>query len=295
MNKQENFTNYEDDSIDIVKEIRYYTFFWPWFLASIIILLLSAFMYLRYTNTIYKSNATLQVKDASSDPSSFLTQSVGAMFSFNKVKLDNHIAQITSQPNLKNVVEALDLRTNVFLEGRVKSSLKYGNEIPFSIEFKTDVIYEDAIRLEFENKKLSVELNNKRFKLGSSKTFDHEDFILTINQVPDLDCKYLITRISELDVVANLSAGIIIESSSEEGDNIDISIMGPNVKRNEAIINSLIQVAHEDQIKEKSKVYLLSIDFINTRLSSIVSEIDSLSLKTTGFKSDNLIFSPEIQ
>jgi len=39
----------------------------------------------------------------------------------------------------------------------------------------------------------------------------------------------------------------------------------------------------------------LTIDFINNRLNSIKTEIDSLTLKTTGFKSDNLIFSPEEQ
>ena len=64
----------ENDSIDILQEIRYYTFFWPWFLFSIIFLISVSFIYLRYSNNKYSTSATLQVKDAKSDPSSFLTK-----------------------------------------------------------------------------------------------------------------------------------------------------------------------------------------------------------------------------
>ena len=54
-------------------------------------------------------------------------------------------------------------------------------------------------------------------------------------------------------------------------------------------------MAHLQQKSDKQEIFALSIDFINNRLVSIKSEIDSLTLQTTGFKSDNLIFSPEAQ
>ena len=76
---------------------------------------------------------------------------------------------------------------------------------------------------------------------------------------------------------------------------MDISIIGSNISKNEAIINSLINVAHGSQIKDKQEIYTLSIDFINDRLITIKNEIDSLSFETIGFKSDNSIFSAETQ
>ena len=72
-------------------------------------------------------------------------------------------------------------------------------------------------------------------------------------------------------------------------------IKGSNIERNEAIINTLIEVAHEQQRTDKQEVFQLSIDFINKRLISIKNEIDSLTLKMTGYKSENLIFSPDAQ
>ena len=82
MSTPENFTDVKKAPLDIVKEIRYYTFFWPWFLASIFLMSVLAFVYLRYTSNTYASTAIIQVKDAKSDPSSFLTPSAGCYVQF---------------------------------------------------------------------------------------------------------------------------------------------------------------------------------------------------------------------
>ena len=113
MNINENLIA-ENESLDLLDLVRYYTFFWPWFLFSIIFFILGSFFYIRYSNSIFLTSATLQVKDAKSDPSSFLTQSGGAMFNFNKVKLDNHISQIISNSNINKVVDLLGLQTQVY-------------------------------------------------------------------------------------------------------------------------------------------------------------------------------------
>jgi capsular exopolysaccharide synthesis family protein len=290
----ENYTELEIDSIDIAKEIRYYLFFWPWFLACIFLMGLSAFLYLRYSQTVYETTATLQVKDANSDASSFLSLSSSSMFNFSRVKIDNHITQISSMPNLRNVVKALDLQTTVFSLGRVKNNLRFGPDIPFDIEFKTDAT-NAGFNLNYRDNKAILELDDKLYNLSVDQAFETEDFRLTLNEIPEDNTDFLITRTTETNAMAALAGGISISASSEEGDNIDIALKGSNKKRNEAIINSLIKAAHAEQVSEKRQIYTLSIDFINNRLRSIVNEIDSLSLKTTGFKSDNLIFSPELQ
>ena len=251
MNTPENFTDLENDTIDIVKEVRYYTFFWPWFFASVLFMFLSAFVYLRYSNNIFNSAATVQVKDANSDPSSFLTPSAGAMFNFNRVKIDNYITQITSKPNLKNVIKALDLQTNVYSVGRVKTSLQYGDDIPFEIAFKTDITIKDGIVLKSQNQKFTLKYGDKTYPLALSQTLELEDFTLTLTEMPQNSSEFLIIRKSEANIIAALSSSIAVNASTEQGDNIDLTFQGPNIKRNEAIINSLIETAHADQVNEK--------------------------------------------
>jgi capsular exopolysaccharide synthesis family protein len=284
----------EDNSLDMLQEIRYYTFFWPWFLFSIIFFIFGSFIYLRYSNDIFSTSAILQVKDTKSDPSSFLAQSAGAMFNFSKVKLDNYTSQIISNSNINKVIDLLDLQTQVYGVGRIKSSLKFGDEIPFKINFKTDEIFEDGITLKFKDSNSSAEFDGKFYSLGDGTYFEFDDFNLELLNYEN-DTEFLVRKTSKEIAAGSLLSNIIISPSSKEGDNIDINIEGPNINRNEAILNTLIKVAHNDQVNEKRQIYNLSINFINGRLMSIVNEIDSLSLQTIGFKSKNLIFSPEDQ
>lgn len=296
MNTADNFINQDNDIVDIVKEVRYYLFFWPWFLASVIVFGLGTYIYLRYANTIYQTSATLQVKDASSDPSSFLTEGAGAMFNLNRVKIDNYIAQIGSRPNLTAVTDRLDLRTQIYAVGRVKQSLAFGDEIPFDIVFKTEQDF-NQIRLILEPAEGVIQIGEaEELQFGFSEPFETDDFILIVNgNAVEDSSEFLITRNPESKTITSLSRQIEINASSKTGDNIDLSVQGTNIERNEAIINTLIDMAHQKQTRDKQETFALSIDFINNRLVSIKSEIDSLTLKTTGFKSDNQIFSPEAQ
>ena len=86
----------EDNLINIKKELSYYFFFWPWIITFTLITLFFAFIYLRYTENIYESNAQLQVKDRKSDPSTFLTEGVEGIFDFDRINLSNDMAVIKS-------------------------------------------------------------------------------------------------------------------------------------------------------------------------------------------------------
>ena len=105
----------------------------------------------------------------------------------------------------------------------------------------------------------------------------------------------MIKRASKQNALNKLLNKIQVYSTGSQGDNLEISTKGTNVKRNEAILNNLINATHNAQIKDKQEIYTLSIDFINDRLITIKNEIDSLSFQTIGFRSDNLIFSADAQ
>ena len=284
----------ENDSVDIVKEIRYYLFFWPWFLLSLILFTTGAYIYLRYADTVYQTSATLQVKDSSSDPSSFLTEGAGAMFNLDRVKIDNYIAQINAKQNLSSVIETLDLRTNVYSVGRIKESIAFRDEIPFGISFKTDAVFNE-IRLDLSSGIGTLEFKGKKTSFDLSEPIETDDFVLTVNKEILEEITYFITRSSESNTINSLFKIIKVSASSKTGDNIDLSVEGTNAKRNEAILNNLIDVVEKQQIKDKQEIFSLSIEFINDRLVSIKNEIDSLSFQSIGFRSDNSIFSAEAQ
>ena len=295
MNTPENYLNKDSDSLDFVKEMRYYIFFWPWFLVTVLMSGFGAYFYLRYADTVYQTSAILQVKDASSDPSSFLTEGAGAMFDFGQVKIDNYIVQINSKPNLFEVVDSLDLQTQVYAVGRIRQSILFGDDIPFQIVFKTEKTYEQ-IRLVLSPSEGILQFGDQTRSFDFSIPLETDDFILKVNsdQIKEKS-EFLISRGTKDSALEYLSKSVVVSGGSKTGDNIDLTINGTNSIRNEAIINTIIDFAHLQQIKDKQEIFALSISFINDRLFSIKNEIDSLTLQTTGYKSDNLIFSPEVQ
>ena len=137
-----NSLNQEEESFDIKRELSYYFFFWPWFLLSVFFAVVGYFVYIRYTPFIYKSSAQVQItkSDASS---SFLTSEVTSLFG-NRVNVDNDISVMTSNHILSQVVQQLDLQTTITSIGNVKSSLQFGEEIPFEIQFKNSAYFQNC-------------------------------------------------------------------------------------------------------------------------------------------------------
>ena len=144
MNYTNNFNSaFENDRFDLKKEISYYLFFWPWFLLTLVMALAASFVYLRYTPNIYSSSAQVHItkSDASS---SFLTTEVTSLFG-TRVNLDNDISVMTSNHILSKVVQQLDLQTSIKSIGRIKSSMQFGEQIPFEINLSILIIFKVGI------------------------------------------------------------------------------------------------------------------------------------------------------
>ena len=64
MKEPNSFQNdFQDESINLREQLEKYLRYWPWFVFSVIIALVFASLYLRYTQNQYKAVATILVKD----------------------------------------------------------------------------------------------------------------------------------------------------------------------------------------------------------------------------------------
>ena len=286
--------NQQDSIFDFKKEFNYYLFFWPIFLISLFFFLFGAYINIRYSTPIFRAQAVIQVKSKTSDPSSFLSQSNQTMFNFRKLNIDNDIAVLTSSLILSKVVEDLDLQTRVYATGNIRESLLFNGDAPFSIEFLNSKL-KDQIDIYKIDDNYVLGYKDLESDIIPGEIIQNEDFIF----YPNIDFKLpedlRIVRIPLEFAVASLQRSISAEASTKLGDNISISITGPNKKRNEAIINSLIKITQNDQIQDKQQIYSLSIDFIENRLNVLTQSLDSLNQETVSIKADNLIFTPEAQ
>ncbi|MDG1327219.1 MAG: polysaccharide biosynthesis tyrosine autokinase, partial [Flavobacteriaceae bacterium] len=217
------------------------------------------------------------------------------LFGMDQVTVENDMAVITSQHILSQVVQRLDLQTSVYVQGRIKSSLQFNGELPFDVNF--------------DNKKTEQEwemkVTNNQAKISSdsiSYTFDKGAILdapyLTINPQDSLfleDQSYLISYTSLNKTVATLRESLTVSAGSKKGEVINLTIEGTNKKRNEAILNTLIQVLSEDQVADKREISEVSIAFIEDRLKGLSESIDTISQNTIEYQMDNGIFDPEAQ
>jgi capsular exopolysaccharide synthesis family protein len=283
-----------EGKINLKKEISYYIFFWPWFVTAVIATVVTAVIYLRYSDCVYESNAQIQIKQAESDPSSFLTGGAD-IFGFNKVNVENDIAVIKSYHVLSQVVKRLDLQTSVYSNGRIKSVLLFNDSLPFDLKFPETIgkkywlldvqsdsalLSDDSLTYSFSQEK---ELNNNQiYIVDKDSLFEKEQsfniFHTTLN-----------TAVSRLKNSLSVSAG------SKKGQIINLRIKGTSPARNVAVLNTLLEVIAEDQLQDKREISQVSIAFINKRLGGLGKSIDTISKNTIAYQMDNQIFDPETQ
>ena len=284
----------EGDSIDIKKETGYYLFFWPYFLAGIVIAMVSAFLYLKTADRIYTSSAQLQIKKPAEDAASFLTGGM-EFFGFDQVNVENDIAVLTSQHILSQVVTRLDLQTKVYTVGRVNAQLQFDNEYTRFVALKSpnNYLYWDV---EIANQKASFTRDTLSFTINKGEVFKYQESEIVLHDSLFLQDQTLIIQRQPLnDAVATLRNNLTATAASERGEIINLKFNGVNKKRNEVILNTIMQVMQDDQVVDKQLISKVSLAFINDRLEGLTKSIDTLSQNTIAYQMANGIFDPAAQ
>ena len=290
-----NNTNFqEENTLDIKKEISYYLFFWPWFLGFTAACLTGAFLYLRYENRIYEATAQVQIKKENSDPSAFLTGG-SELFGFDKVNTANDIAVINSQYILEKVVQKLDLQTNIYVLGRINTSLQFKPLVPIEINFKgsgTAQVWDLKV---FDNT-LTISNEKLSFTLKKGEVLDQEGiFIKPKDDFFTNDQEFKITHSPLNNSVTQIRANLTVTAAAKQGEIVNLNFKGTNIKRNEAILNTLIAVLAEDQVADKREISEVSIAFIEERLKGLTESIDTISQNTIDYQMANGIYDPIAQ
>lgn len=284
----------EDDKVDILKELNYYLFFWPWFFGSIFIAVVISYIHIRTSDTIYNTTAQLQIKKSETDPTSFLTGGLDIL-GMDKVNVENDIAIITSQHILSQVVKRLDLQTNLYTVGRVNEVLRYNFDYPFVFDFKEPNKPHDwQIGILNEIATISNDSLSYNFKKGEifnklGVRVEISDSLFSINQ------NYRFTRKSLDRTIGDIKEVLSATPESKTGEIVNLSIEGTNINRNKSILNTMMQVLAEDQVNDQRKISSVSIDFIEERLKGLTKSIDTISQNTIAFQMESGIYNPAIQ
>ncbi len=301
-----------NQEISLKEQIDQYSRYWFWFVLFVIISLIGAYIYLRYTTTLYESKATIIIKedlDRSSELSPF--SELGGFFSrYRNNEIENELAIFRSKRLITDVVEELEL--NILYEsiGTIKTTEMY--------EFKPMVVQ----FLSFKDSSKSKSVPKLYFEIQSATHFKIENEAETIQGefdfgdlvslpfgdiivIPSLDDpekfehfigKNISVLYRPIDKMSQVFQNRIKVNNDLKNSNVvELKMQSPVTQKSEDFINELIFQYNKDAIHDRNQVAQKTSNFIDSRLDIITQELDSVERNKVQFKSSNRLTNIEAE
>ncbi len=277
---------------------------WKWFVASLIIALGIASIYIIRTTPVYSRSASILMKDISDGNSiSSEIERLGILEPISTV-VNDEILVFKSPALMYEVVKRLNLDMNYYIPGTFYDIVAYGKNLPVTVsihglEEKESVgfnlhILKDGNILLNELTKNGVSLGDElELKGVLSDTIESQlgKIVITPTAYYDVDEDYTLSviRTGMYDAVGAYSSKLDVSLGNEDTSVILVSVKDYSIQRADDVINTLIEVYNENWVKDKNQIAVYASKFIDERISVIEEELGNVDENISSYKSDNLL------
>lgn len=286
---------------------------WRWFAASVLVCLIIAFIYLRYTTPVYNVTAgvLIQQKDSKGSLGSLSGGALGMLSGLGGVSLsssfDNELEIMQSRTLLKKVVSDLGLYISTAqrrITGydiplyktspiQVYLSPEEATELESGVKVRTTYTPEGKLtaHIEYIQEEEKQEIEKTFNKLPAIfptpvgvLSFTKNDSLLTEMRKKESGDIQLITYINPpIEVAKAYKENLAIEGGKKTTI-AQVSLQNDNKQRATDFINYLVVCYNQDILDEKSKVVLKTSDFIRERIEVVNQELSSTESEIADFK-----------
>ncbi|MDC8000263.1 polysaccharide biosynthesis tyrosine autokinase [Aequorivita todarodis] len=303
---EENRYREETKELPLREIVEQYTRYWYLFVLGVMIALVLAFIYLRYTTALYQTRATIIIKDeksASSPMEMAAFSQFGSFLSrFNTSKIDNELAIFNSKRIISKTVEALGLNIKYESVGAIKTSEIY-SYIPFKVQYQSfnevgnklsvprlfiEVLSNTEYKLEDETQAVEG-----TYKFGEQVSLPFGEITVLPNlENPEsfksfLDRTVVVTYRPIENVALDYQDKVVIENEIKSSNVLELSMLTPVTGKAEDFLDELISQYNQDAIADRNEIAKNTSKFIDSRLQIITRELDSVERNKETFKSDN--------
>ena len=288
----------EEQELTLREQLETYLRYWPWFVATVFVMLIGAYIYLRYTVPSYKVTATILIKDEKSNELSELAAFEDLGLGFSASEVENELEILRSKTLTERVVDNLNLTVRYFKEGNIRDAEVYVNR-PFDLKVIADTeakgvpagfLYISPVST--TEYTLSMEGRQKEaYAFGKPINFQWGTIVVSPNLDilnENLDNSQLRVLIQNRDaVVGGLRNKISASQLSKNSNIVSLDLVSPLPERAKAILDELIQQYNVDAINDRNMVSRNTANFIQSRLEIITEELDSVETGKVEFKEAN--------
>lgn len=303
---ENNFQPEDEKPIDYKAILFEYLMYWPWFVACLLICLITAWSYLRYQAPMYNVNATVLIKQGDKNKTGGQNASLAAMQDLGMLSMannfDNEVEILQSRTLLKKVVNTLNLNITY----KEKRSFGYpiqlykdtpvqiwmnpeeADKLPSALQVKltctpdgkvqADAIYHQA------GKEQTV-----------SKNFDRLPGVLvtpvgtlTLSPKDSATIKesrtVYATVITPTAAAASCKARLSAEPTSKFTTIVRLNYNDTHIGRGKDFLNTLVALYNSDANDDKNEVASRTAEFIDERIQIINQELGTTESELANYK-----------
>ena len=296
----------ESSNINIAEILYKMLSKWHWFVISIIVAFIGAFIITKYSTPQYEAKATLLIK-SNNEILNSMDMAGSFMGGRGMVNFQNEIGTIQSLAMVKRTVKALGFYTNYYQKVNFKNAdiykaspfevtldlyktqaigvvidvkLKNNNSCVISYKAKNNVpIYDYAEDHVVVGENINIPEREITLKYGEWFEKDGMKFKIDLKDPEKWNSNYskmdYAFVINDLDAVANQFRATNIELLKKESSIISIKYVHENKKKAEDFVNMLCKIYIDQTFEEKNYLHVATINFVNSQIENIA---DSLSL-----------------
>lgn len=309
-NNQLNNSNMEEqeESINLQALLTKYIIYWPWFIASVIICLGCALLYLRFQAPVYNTTAAVLIKET--DPrSKAMTQANGAVAALQDISgfsmtsnFDNEVEILKSRTLIKEVISELGL----YIQHSKNQTFGYDIPLYRDTPVKVYITPEEAEKLQGTTKLKMTYTPEGKLSLTAKYMLDQEEaeisasfdslpavlptpigvFSFTHNDSTKLEkpIKLNVRIASPTAVAQNYAQNLSVNPTSKTTTIAQVSLKNSHKQRAVDFINRLVAIYNQDANDEKNEVAEKTAEFIEERIGIINAELGAAENQLATFK-----------
>ncbi|TRX46738.1 polysaccharide biosynthesis tyrosine autokinase [Bacteroides sp. HF-5092] len=304
-NPYENNMNEQDEEKINYQELLFrYIIHWPWFVASVLVCLIGAWVYLHFQTPVYQVSASIMIKDDKKGGGSTDLENLGIGGVITSTQsIDNEIEVLRSKTILKEVVNNLELYITYYDEDEfpekelyqtspviVNLTAQEADKLPGSALLAMKLSPEGVLDV---NLKVGLNEYNQRFeKLPAVLPTDAGTFGFALKDSlsggqmegykGERHIRAVVSR--PFGVAKGYQGALSIAPTSRTTSVAVVSLMNTNIQRARDFINKLMEMYNQNTNNDKNEVAEKTREFINERIKIIDEELGSTEDKLEAFK-----------
>lgn len=282
----------------IVKYVRYL----PWLAISVALLLMLAYVQLRYSTPVFSVSGKILVKNPNPYANNgdkfddiFMMQQSGNR------NLNDEMEIIRSRYMAQRVVSALKLQLMYYNKGKIRSSLIHPLEVPFNFEI---ISLRDSLRgfswPIFILNEREYQIGEKSKPIYFGQVIDRPEGIFRISR-NNISYKmfasnqFIVNWLPAASRAGGIGGGLRVAQAVDLSSVLQLTYETENPRLGKDIVDQYMREYQQSSLEDKRQIAVSTLSFIEDQLVTVKQDLGSVERNLQNYREQNDVFNTEAQ